>query len=136
MAIRLATATRNAMVSAVIAQIDADASGGSIKIYSGSQPATAQDAATGTLLATVALAKPSFSAPSNGSASGADPAAVTAAATGTAGWFRLADNTGDTVFDGSVTASGGGGDMTLSSTSIVSGGSVDITSLTITMPAG
>ena len=38
-------------------------------------------------------------------------------------------------FDGSVTATGGGGDLTLATTSITSGLSIDITGGTITVPA-
>ena len=136
MAVRLSTAARNASTDAVVDLIDAGAAAGTIKIYSGSQPASANDAATGTLLATVALADPAFGAASSGAASGTDPAAATASATGTAGWFRVADSNGATVFDGSVTATGGGGDMQLSSVSLTSGGSVDLSSLSYTTPAG
>lgn len=136
MAVRLSTAARNATTNAITALVDAGSGPGVIEIRSGSQPATAQDAATGTLLATVTLADPSFGASATGTATGTDPAAVSAVATGTAGWFRVKDSTGATVFDGSATASGGGGDMQLSSTSLTSGGSVDITSLTYTTPAG
>lgn len=133
--LRISTAARNAAVNAVAGLVDADAGAGTIKIYTGSQPASANDAATGTLLATVALADPAFGAGSSGTATGTDPASVSAVATGTAGWFRMADNSGDTVLDGDVTGTGGGGTMQLSSTSIVSGGSVDITALSLTMPA-
>ena len=51
MAIRLPNASRNAAVDAVLAL----AAGGSIEIRTGSQPASASDAATGTLLATFTL---------------------------------------------------------------------------------
>lgn len=136
MAVRLSTAARNALANAIETLVDVDAGAGTIKIYTGSQPATADTAASGTLLATVVLADPAFGSASSGVITGTDPASVTAVATGTAGWWRMADNSGDTVIDGNVTATGGGGDMTLSSTSIVSGGAVDITSLTVTMPAG
>ena len=133
--VRLSTAARNAAVSAVAGLVDADAGAGLIKIYTGSQPATANDAASGTLLATVTLGDPAFGAASTGTVTGADPASVTAVATGTAGWFRMSDASGDTVLDGDVTATSGGGAMELSSTSITSGGSVDITALSLTMPA-
>lgn len=133
--VRISTAARNAAVSAIAALADADAGPGTIKIYTGSQPASANDAASGTLLATVTLADPAFGSASTGTVSGTDPAAVTAVATGTAGWFRLADQSGDTILDGDVTATSGGGAMELSSTSITSGGSVDITALSLTMPA-
>ena len=47
----------------------------------------------------------------------------------------MEDSTGANIMDGDVTVTGGGGTMTLSSTSLVSGSPVDITSLTVTMPA-
>ena len=128
--LRIPTATRNAVVDAVTALVG---STGTLKIYSGSQPASANDAASGTLLATVTMG--AWAAASAGTAAGADPASVNASATGTAGWFRAANSGGTTVFDGDVTATGGGGTMTLSSTSLTSGNPVDITSVTVTMPA-
>lgn len=132
---RIATATRNSLANAVATLVDAGAGAGTIKIYTGSNPATADTAVSGTLLATVTLGDPSFGSASSGVITGADPASVNASATGTAGWFRMADSTGATVLDGDVTATGGGGTMTLSSTSLTSGSPVDITSLTVTMPA-
>jgi len=130
MPLRIATGTRNAIADAVAGLIG---STGTLKIYTGSQPATPGDTATGTLLATVTLG--AWTAASSGTASGADPASVNAAATGTAGWFRAAKSDGTVVLDGDVTATGAGGVMQLSSTSLVSGGAVDITAVSITAPA-
>lgn len=134
MAIRLAVATRNALAQAVQVLVDAGASG-TLKIYTGAQPATGDTAESGTLLATVTLGDPSFGSASTGTITGADPAAVVAGASGTAGWFRVEDSTGANVFDGSVTATGGGGDLTLATTTVTAGLSIDITSFTVTMPA-
>lgn len=128
--IHLIDAARNAMVDSVTGLVG---SAGTLKIYSGAIPATAATAASGTLLATVTLG--AWGAASAGTASGADPASVNAVATGTAGWFRAANSGGTTVFDGDVTATGGGGTMTLSSVSLTSGSPVDITSVTLTAPA-
>lgn len=136
MATRLTTAARNASTDSVVDLVDAGTGAGTLKIYTGSQPASANDAATGTLLATVTFADPAFGASASGTAAATDPAPVTGAATGTAGWFRVADSAGTTVFDGSVTATGGGGDLTLSSTSISTGISVDLTAFSYTTPAG
>lgn len=133
--LRLNTSARNAAVKAVADLIDAGSGAGTISIYSGAQPATPATAPSGTLLATVVLGDPAFAAPSNGVVAGADPAAVNAAATGTAGWCRVADSTGAAILDGDVTASGGSGFMQLSSTALTSGSPVDITSLQLTMPA-
>jgi hypothetical protein len=44
------------------------------------------------------------------------------------------DSNNAAVMDGDVTATGGGGDLTLATTSITSGLSVDITGGTVTMP--
>ena len=133
--LRLATAARNAAADAVVDLIDGGAGAGTVKIYTGSQPASANDAESGTLLATIDLADPAFGAAASGVATATDPASVNASATGTAGWFRVEDSTGANVMDGDCTATGGGGTMTLSTTSLVSGSPVDITSFTVTMPA-
>lgn len=130
MALTLATNSRNAAAKAIADLMDA---GSTVKIYTGSKPATPQDAATGTLLATVVLG--AFGAPSNGTVQGADPAAVNAVATGTAGWARIASSTGSVVMDGDVSGSAGAGLVKLSSTALTSGAPVDITSVSFTMPA-
>lgn len=137
MATRLPTATRNAACDAVVDLFDAGSGAATLKIYSGSQPATANDAASGTLLATVTLGDPAFGAASAGVATLAGtPLSGTGVAAGTAGWARLADSTGATVLDGSVTATGGGGQVELATTTISVGVTVQITSGTVTMPAG
>jgi hypothetical protein len=53
--------------------------------------------------------------------------------TGTAGHYRMTN--GSDIEEGTVTATGGGGDLTLDNTSITSGQTVTITSWTRTMPA-
>ena len=136
MPLRLSDSVRNAKVSAAVGKLDVGTgtTGGTIKIYSGAQPATPATAASGTLLATVLLANPAFGAASGGSASLTDPASVNAAASGTAGWARFCDRDGNAVFDGDVTATGGGGVVTLSSTALTSGSPVDITGGTYSQP--
>jgi len=134
MALSLATSARNAMCDALVDLLDAGPAAGTIQIRSGTRPANPNTTATGTLLATVTLIDPAFGSAASGVATLSDPAAVTAAASGTATWFRALDSTGAAVFDGDVTATGGGGDLTLATTSITSGLSVDITGGTVTMP--
>jgi hypothetical protein len=137
MATRLATAARNAAGNAVAALVDADVGAGALIIRTGAQPATANDPATGTVLATFALADPSFGAAALGvNTLDATPVlSTTGAATGTAGWFRITDNSGDTVMDGAVTVTGGGGELELNTTSISTGVTVEITAGTLTTPA-
>lgn len=136
MTLTLATAARNAMASALCDLLDAGAGAATIKIYSGTRPADPNTAITGTLLATVTTADPAFGAPATGVKTLTDPAAVSAVATGTATHFRAADSTGAAVMDGRVTATGGGGDLTLTTTSLSTGLQVDITGGTVTMPLG
>lgn len=137
MATRIPTAARNAAADAVVDLMDAGAAAGKIRIYTGAQPASANDAASGTLLVEIATADPAFGAAATGAAALAStPRSAAAGAAGTAGWFRMLDSNNNTVADGSVTATGGGGDLTLDNTSIASGQTVNITSLTYTQPAG
>lgn len=134
MAIRLSQAARNAAADAVVDLIDAGAGAGTLKIYTGAQPVDGDTEATGTLLVTVAFADPAFGAAAAGVATATDPAAVTAVGTGTAASFVVEDSTGANVLNGTVTATGGGGDLQLSSTSLAVGITVDITGFTYTQP--
>lgn len=134
MTMRFTTTMRNNLTNLVVDALDAGAGAGTVQVRTGSQPASAGDAATGTLLATVTLADPAFGASANGTATATDPAAVNAVATGTAGWFRALDSNAVVVMDGSVTATGGGGDMEVSTTAIVSGTPFDITGWSVTAP--
>lgn len=137
MATRLPTAIRNAVANVIVDALDAGTGPGTIKIYTGSQPASANNAATGTLLGTLTLSDPAFGDAANGSAAaGAITGDTSADATGTAGWFRAADSDGTTVIDGSVSATGGGGDLQLDSVSIIAGGTINVTGWTVTAPSG
>jgi hypothetical protein len=135
MTLSLINAIRSTMCDAIVDALDAGAAAGTIAIRSGSRPALPTDTATGTLLVTITCADPAFGAASNGVATISDPSPVNAVATGTASWFRAFDSDGNAKWDGSVTATGGGGDLTLASTSITSGQPVDITGGTVTVPA-
>jgi hypothetical protein len=136
MTISISTAARNARLDALVDLLDAGAGAATLKLYTGSKPATVATAVTGTLLATITCADPAFGASSSGVATLSDPAAVDAVADGTAGYFRAADSDGTAVFDGTVGATGSGADLELATTSITTGLSVDITGGTLTEPAG
>lgn len=136
MAVRLSTAVVNAMCDAAVDYVDAGAGVGTIKVYTGSQPATANDAVTGTLLATFNCQDPAFGSATAGVATLAGtPLTTTGLAAGTAGYFRCATSTPGSVFDGSVTATGGGGQLELNTTTISVGVTAEVTSGTFTMPA-
>jgi len=126
--------------TAVNAQADALSDlldNGYLRIYDGTQPANANTAITTQVL----LAELRFNATAAPAASGGTLTmnAITqdssADNTGTATWFRATKSDGSTVvFDGSVGTSGC--DLNLGSTSITSGASVSVTSMTFTVSAG
>lgn len=135
---RLATATRNALADTFKTLIDAGAGPGTIKIYTGTQPANANTAISGqTLLGTLTCSDPSAAAAASGVLTfNSITQDSSADATGTATWARVADSNGNTVFDCDVTASGGGGSIELNTAGIVAGGPIIVTAFAITIPAG
>lgn len=136
MAIHLATSTRNAMCDAVDTLISAGAAAGKLIIYTGTQHGTPGTLPAGTALATFTLPDPAFAAASSGSMTLNTVATVQGSSTGTAGCFAVMDSDNNVVFDGTVTATSGGGDLELNTTSITTGVDVSITSGTFTMPSG
>lgn len=129
MALTVTVAASDAMGEALVTAIGATAT---IQIRSGSKPATPETAASGTLLATVAISGSFASA--GGVLTSANPAAVTIAATGTAGYFRLLTSGATAILDGTVTATGGGGDIELATVALSSGASLDLGVPTLTVP--
>lgn len=131
MAVNLSTTVRNARLDAIETAIS---TAPILRIYSGTKPTACSDAATGTLLAEMTLPSDWLAAASSGSkAKSGTWSDASANAAGTAGYFRIYDSTGTTCHaQGTVTATGGGGDMTLDNTSIASGQVVTITSFTLT----
>jgi hypothetical protein len=105
-----------------------------LEIRSGSAPADCATADSGTLLASMTLPSDWMAAAASGAkAKSGTWSDASANAAGTAGHFRIKDSGGTTCHvQGSVTATGGGGDMTLDNTSIAVGQTVTITSLTLT----
>lgn len=113
---QIATAIANAQADALARQLD----DGYLRIYTGSQPASA-DTALGsqTLLVTLRFANPSAPAAVNGVLTVTPPAAAYAVATGTATWFRaLAADGATVVLDGNAGLAGDSPNLVLSSTSI------------------
>ena len=117
---------RNAQLDAITTAAGTSAT---IKIYDGTRPATGGTATT--LLATLTCGAGAFAAAASGGVLTLNSiTSGTAVATSTATWFRLATSGATFVMDGSVGTSGQ--DLNLSTTAIVSGATVSITSATIT----
>jgi hypothetical protein len=137
MAIRLPIAARSAGANAVADLVDAGAGSGMVRVYTGAQPASADLAATGTLLAEFTLNDPAFGSAVAGVATliVVPALSTTGLAPGDAGWFRAVDSVGATVLDGSVTATGDGGDLIMNTIAVSIGLTLQLTAGTITMPA-
>lgn len=131
MTIKLSVAVRNARLDAIETTISTSAV---LKIRTGSPPTNITDADSGTVLATCSLPSDWLAAAASGSKSKSGTWEDTSADnTGTAGHFRIYASDGTTQhMQGTVTATGGGGDMTVDNTSFASGQAFSVTSFTLT----
>lgn len=130
MALGINVTTRNAMLDAITSRAGSSAL---LRIYDGTRPSTGGTATT--LLAQLTCNATFAPGASSGVLTlNSIASATSAAATGTATWFRIVQSNGTThVLDGSVsTVAAGTGDLQLDSTSIVLGGTVAISSATVT----
>jgi len=127
MALTHVAALRNTLANAAVDAIDVgstDASG-DIQI--------ATSSAFSTILATLLFSATAFGAASAGVATAnAITADTNAANSGTAANFRFRDRDNNEVLRGTVSATGGGGDIQLSSVGITAGDTISITSMTYT----
>ena len=132
MAQQLANATVNTEAGAVTALLN----NGYLRIYDGAQPSNADTAISGNnLLAELRFGNPAFGAATNGVATANPILGVTAAATGTASWFRLFQSDGGTVvMDGSAGTTGC--NLNLNSAAIQAGATVSIAGFTFTASKG
>ena len=133
MAVQYSVAVRNARLDAVESTIS---TAPILRIYdlTAGAPANCAAAITGTLLAEMTLPSDWMAAANAGSkamsGTWADSSANNA---GTADYFRIWDSAGTTChLQGTVTATGGGGDLTLDNVSIASAQNVSITSFALT----
>ena len=138
---RFSTGLRDAMLEPTAANVALDVfNGGTLKIYTGTQPATADEAPTGTLLVTITLPTPAFAAASGGARAKAGTWSGTAGATATAGWFRIATSadtgvlsTTEKRMDGQMGTSAS--DLVLASLAITSGDVITVDTFPVSIPA-
>lgn len=116
------TAVRNGLADYTVDLLDigsADAQGDLVIMTSGDVE-----------VATLALSNPAFGAAAAGTATASAISDDASATGGTAALFKLQDRDNGEVVRGTVTATGGGGDIELSSVTIGAGSSVSMSSLT------
>lgn len=122
MAVNYSTTVKNSRLTVVRDAIDGGPAAGTLEICT---------AAYAVVLATVTLNDPCGTVSSGVLTFSGTPIATTASANGTAAIARFKDSTGTVVCDG-LTVGTSGTDITVNTTTFASGGSVSVTSATIT----
>lgn len=130
MSVQYSTTVRNGIVDAIESNIG---TAPKLRFYTGAAPANCAAAATGTLLVEMALPSDWMNNSSGGAKTQLGTWQANATAAGTAGHYRIYDTAGTTCHEqGTLTLTGGGGDMELDNTNIASGQTVTVTTKTIT----
>jgi len=120
------TLVRNTIADTVVDLIDAGGSAGTLNFYTSNG---------GTLLATLTFSSTAFGGASSGVATAAAITEDANTAAGTVAWFEVHDSSGNTIFEGDVTDDDTGtGSILLSSTTLGTGDTLSVTSLTYTAP--
>lgn len=133
MALQLSTSARNGLLDAIETATGTSAI---LRIRTGAPPATPATADSGTVLAQATLPSDWMAAASGGTkALSGTWQDASADAAGTAGHFRIYDSGGTVChLQGTVTATGGGGDMTVDNAVFAVAQTFTVTSFTLTAP--
>jgi hypothetical protein len=132
MSLKYSIAVRNARLDAVESTIGTAAL---LQLFTGSAPANCAAADSGTKLIEITLPSDWMAAASAGAKAKAGTWSGSVIAAGDAGYFRIKDSTGtDCGIQGTVTATGGGGDLTLDNITLAIG--QVLTEATFTLTAG
>jgi hypothetical protein len=123
---RTATATRNQQLNLATAQL----AGGTLRIYSGTQPGSPDTPAPGTALVTHALSRPAFALAILGSSAARVISPGIVAQSGEATWFRLSTPADTPIYDGGIPA-----ELQLDQPYLTRGAELIVDSLTLTLPA-
>ena len=132
---KTSVASRNGMLDAYETSVGPNPI---LEVRSGAAPANTAASNSGTVLATLALPADWMAAAANASkAKSGVWQDLAADAAGTAGHFRIFASDGVTCHgQGTITATGGGGDMELNNTVLAAGQEFTVTSFTIVLPDG
>lgn len=125
MGVTLETIARNGACNGVVDLVDAGAGAGTLVFE------TSGDVE----VATLTFSDPAFGAAATGVATASAITDDTSATGGTVAQASFYDSDANKVLECSVTATGGGGDIELSSLSVGVGDTVSVSALTVTMPA-
>ena len=123
MAITLATVAKNAALDAIVDLIDVGSGTANIQIFD----------ASNNELGTLPLSNPAFGSANAGTVLDNPVTRDNSINTGLASTFKVFDKAGNEVFSGSVSGTGGGGDLILSNINLVVGDSVSVSSFSMTI---
>jgi hypothetical protein len=131
MPVKLSTAVRNARLDVIETVVGPSAV---LKIRSGSPPVNLAAADSGNALATLALPSDWLAQATSGSKGLAGIWENTSAdMSGTAGHWRIYESNGTTAhLQGNITATGGGGDMTMDEPAITAGQQISVSEFSLT----
>ena len=134
MAFRLSTTMRNAGCDGIVDTCEGGTPPAVLKVYTGAQPTNVSDNPSGTILGTLTFSNPAFGASATGVATASAITSDTSADnSGTALHFAIYTGTALTpLADG--TCGQGSGDLSFDNNVIVAGGTIAISSFTITLP--
>jgi len=135
---KISTAARNAACDALVDLFDGGTPPATIAIRTGTPPTNVSDASSGTLLGTPTFGNPAFGSASSGVATANSITSDSSAdASGDAGHFRCYQGAaGDTaaLCQGTAGEAADSPDLTFDNKTIVAGGVIAISSITITVP--
>jgi hypothetical protein len=133
MALKFSEAYRNALLDLLETTIGVDAV---LKLRTGAAPANVAAADSGTVVSTVQLPSDWMAAASGGQkAKSGTWTDASADAAGTIAHFRIYQSNGSTChMQGTVTITGGGGDMTVDNPVVEAGQNITISGFTLTAP--
>jgi len=130
MAIQYSDGVLNAKLDAIESTIG---TAPKMQFFTGSMPATCVTADSGTKLVDTALPSDWMAAASTHAKAKTGTWTLTGIASGSAGYFRIYDSAGSVChMQGTITATGGGGDLTLDNVSVASSQVITISAFTIT----
>ncbi len=132
MAIQLSTSARNGLLDAIET---AAGTAPLFRIRTGAAPTNCAAARTGTILCSMTLPSDWWAAASGGTKTKSGTWSDVGLAAGTAAHFEIMDSAGSNChIQGTVTATGGGGDVIIDNVSIAVGQSVTVTTFIFTAP--
>ena len=133
MIVNVSPAVATAMLSAVLAQIDADSvNSATLTLYPAPMPSPGSVLGIGSALCVLYLADPAGTVSAH-VLTVTTPISAQRSASGTATWARLSDGAGNWIMDLNVTLAGAGGAVPLDQVEGYTGGFVTLTSAALTL---